>query len=406
MKVIPIRNICVSLRHILYRLFGYRLWEGRSWPRALSGEFVEGWRAFAWVCQNDGPWHPSQVKRIERQEAWLVAKTWRPMNWKSGDSWREWGLRSGNWSPEYGAKWDAQNQGCSRRGYSLRSRVDHVAAAAAAKSLQSWEWANDKNPAFWRQREGRPAPWLRSQTPWQEASLLRLFSTRNQGAHLCLRTRIITTSWGQRWLNWKYPSFMELWPSRRSSRGNRQVVYEQVSRRCAQPESTTGTAGARDLTQGVKCPLVGFSATLPTHYSPGPPAPSHLGSGLRPGAPSGGFSYLHTWCPPDEKWSCCSKHFQRNPLPAGETEPLIWGRWGLPLVLSPLIQLFGILAGWAELWGQGGIWGDSLAVLCTNCLGSPVSSRKTRSEAFWQLPGKRPSWQYLVISSWNGQSHC
>ena len=244
--------------------------------------------------------------------------------------------------------------------------------------------------------------WLHSQTPWQEASLLRLFSTRNQGAHLYLRTRIITTSWGQRWLNWKYPSFMEFWPSRHSSRGNRQVVYEQVSWRCAQPESTTGTAGTRDLTRGAKCPLVGFSATLPTHYFPGPLAPSHSGSGLLPGAPSGGFSYLHTWCPPDEKWSCCSKHFQHNPLPAGETESLIWGRWGLPLVLSPLIQLFGILAGWAELWGQGGIWGDSLAVLCTNCLGSPVSSRKTRSEAFWQLPGKRPSWQLSgdILMEW------
>ena len=132
---------------------------------------------------------------------------------------------------------------------------------------------SDKNPAFWRQREGRPAPCLHSQTPWQEASLLRLFSTRNQGAHLCLRTRIITTSWGQRWgwLNWKYPSFMELWPSRRPSHGNRQVVYERISQRCVQREPATGTAGARDLAQEAKCPLESLSATLPTRDSSLPP---------------------------------------------------------------------------------------------------------------------------------------
>ena len=267
MKVIPVRNICVSLRHIPYRLFGYRLWESRSWRRALSGKFVEGWRAFAWVCQNDGLWHPSQVKRTERQEAWLVVKTWRPMTWRSGDRWRGWGLRSGNWRPAYGAEWDAQNQGCSRHGNSLKSRVDH------GSGQMLW-----REPCLPEAESREASPVSASQTPRQEASLLRLFSTGNQGAHLCLRTRIITTSWGQRsgWLNWKHPSFMELWPSRRPSRGNRQVVYERVSQRCVQREPITGTAGARDLAQGAKCPLESLSATLPTRDSSLPPIPITL----------------------------------------------------------------------------------------------------------------------------------
>ena len=67
------------------------------------------------------------------------------------------------------------------------------------------------------------------------------------------------------------PSFMELWPSRRPSHGNRQVVYERISQRCVQREPATGTAGARDLAQEAKCPLESLSATLPTRDSSLPP---------------------------------------------------------------------------------------------------------------------------------------
>ena len=156
---------------------------------------------------------------------------------------------------------------------------------------------SDENPAFRRQRAGRPAlclqhrhhgkrlhSWDSSQLETQELISVwglgssRPAGARGQGAHLCLSTRIITTSWGQRWgrLNWKYPSFMELWPSRRPSRGNRQVVYERVSQRCVQREPITGTAGARDLAQGAKCPLESLSATLPTRDSSLPPVPITL----------------------------------------------------------------------------------------------------------------------------------
>lgn len=62
-------------------------------------------------------------------------------------------------------------------------------------------------------------------------------------------------------------------------------------------------------------------------------------------------------------------------------------------------QLLGVLADWAarEGWEVATsmpqlCWGHIWLFFATSCLGSPVSSGKTRSEALWQLPGKGASW--------------